>query len=387
MKNLVVLFVAFALFACGDAEKPVKEAAETSEAKTEVKAITETTVTLTDAQMKNADVATGKLEYKNISTILKVSGTVDVPPQNLVSVSVPLGGYLKTTHLIPGMYVSKGQRLALMEDPQYIQLQQDYLTAQAKLVYAQQEYSRQKELNLSKASSDKVLQQSQTELSSQTILLRSLAEKLRLININPSRLSAGSITRTIGIPSPISGYVSKVNVNIGKYVNPADVLFEIVNPSAIHLVMKVFEKDVSKLRIGQTVLAYTNAVPSKKYVCKITLIDQDLSEDRAVEVHSEFTVFDKALLPGTFMNAEIETQNNNVYAVPSDAIITYENKQYVFVEKGRNQFEQTEVMTGATQDNFTEISPASIKALGDQKIVVKGAYSLLMKMKNTSDEE
>jgi len=88
-------------------------------------------ITLTDAQYKNAALVVGKIGQQSMSTILRVNGKIDVPPQNTVSISVPLGGYLKTTKLLPGQHVSKGEVIAVMEDQQYIQLQQDYLTAKA----------------------------------------------------------------------------------------------------------------------------------------------------------------------------------------------------------------------------------------------------------------
>jgi cobalt-zinc-cadmium efflux system membrane fusion protein len=115
--------------------------------------------------------------------------------------------------------------------------------------------------------------------------VRGLYERLRLININPDRLSACSISRSINIYSPISGFVSKVNVSMGKYVTPSDILFEIINPNSIHLALNVYEKDLSKLKIGQKVLAYTNSNPTKKYNCKILLINKDVSADRSAEVH------------------------------------------------------------------------------------------------------
>lgn len=378
-RSLIILFLYTAMASCGGNKNTEPTGEEAS-------AADETTVQLTDDQMKNAGIETGKLELKDISATLKVNGTIDVPPQNIVSVSIPLGGYLKSTKLLPGMHVSKGQPIAILEDPQYIQLQQDYLMTKAKLVYAQQEYNRQKELNQSKASSDKVLQQAQAELTSQNIMARSLAEKLRLININPERLTTETITRNISLYSPINGYVTKVNVNIGKYSNPSDVLFEIVNPADIHLALDIFEKDINKLSIGQKLLAYTNTNPSKKYPCEIILIGKDFSADRTVEVHAHFEAYDKTLIPGTYMNAEIGTTSNKVHVLPSDAIVTYENEQFVFVETGKNSFEITKVSTGVSQDNFTALSEASARELLDKKIVLRGAYNLLMKMKNISDE-
>ena len=376
MKQLIIFITtALLLTACGGKK--------TEEQKAEVKTA-ENVVVLTDAQLKNAGVQTGKLAEQSILSILRVSGMIDVPPQNMVSISVPLGGYLKSTKLLPGMHVRKGESIAIMEDQQYIQLQQDYLTAKAKLVFAKQEYERQKELNQSKASSDKVYQQALADYTSLEILVKSLSEKLKLIGFNPSTRNVSNISKSISIPSPINGFVTKVNVNIGKYVTPADVLFEIVNPSDIHLVLMIFEKDINKLFIGQKLIAYSNSNPEKKYPCEIILIGKDFSNDRSVEVHCHFENYDKTLIPGMYMNAEIEVKSNNSLVLPSDAIVTYENKQFVFIEKGKQQYEMTEIKTGNSEKGFTEIIIDDKNA--NQIFVSKGAYSLLMKLKNTDDE-
>ena len=164
-------------------------------------------------------------------------------------------------------------------------------------------------------------------------------------------------------------------------------IFEIVNPTDIHLALDVFEKDVSKLAIGQTLVAYTNSNPTRKYLCKIILISKEISEDKSFEVHCHFENYDKELLPGMFMNAEIEVQSKDSYVLPSEAIVNYENKKYVFIQSKRNQFQISEIQTGGSENGYIEIGDSSINALKGQNIVVKGAYSLLMKMKNTGEEE
>jgi cobalt-zinc-cadmium efflux system membrane fusion protein len=282
------------------------------------------------------------------------------------------------------MPVSKGQVLAVIEDPQYIQLQQDYLTAKAQLAFNESEYNRQRDLNQSKAASDKVYEQAKAAYQTQNVLVRSLAQKLSLIGLNPDGINPDNISKSIRVLSPINGFVASVNVNIGKYVRPEDVLFELVNPSGVHLSLTVFEKDVHRLFIGQKLVAYTNIDPGKKYNCTIRLINQNLSGERTVEVHGHFDHYDKALLPGMFMSAEIETNAATVHALPEDAVVRFDNKEYVFIAKGRNQFEIREVQTGITELGYTAIlSPAD---LAQQLLVVKGAYSLLMVLKNVSDE-
>ena len=376
MKKLIILInFALLLTSCGgNKSEETKSETQTNE----------NIVTLTDSQLKNAGIQTGKLEQKTISSVLKVNGKIEVPPQNMVSISVPLGGYLKSTKLLPGLHISKGEVLAVMEDQQYIQLQQDYLTAKAQFSFNESEYNRQKELNESKATSDKVFEQTKAAYQTQNILVKSLEEKLKLIGVNPNKIGVDNISRSINIYSPINGFVSAVNVNIGKYVNPSDVLFELVNPTDIHLTLTIFEKDLDKLFIGQSLVAYTNSQPDKKYSCEIILISKNFSDERSAEVHCHFEQYDKILLPGMFMSADIEVKSNNALALPDDAIVRFENKQYVFIALDNNHFEMKEVQTGNSENGLTEIS--GDEKLANETYVMKGAYNLLMKMKNMADE-
>lgn len=376
MKNIIITLIGFLVLGCQSKKE---------EATTDAKTINESIVALTEAQLKNASLATGNVEKKSISSVLKVNGQIDVPPQNMVSISMPLGGYLKSTKLLPGMHINKGEVIATMEDQQYVQLQQDYLTTKSRLYFAEKEYDRQKELNQSQASSDKVYQMADADYKTLRITLSALGEKLKLINVNPSALSEKSISKSVTIVAPITGFVSKVNVNIGKYVNPSDVLFELINPTDIHLNLKVFEKDITKLAIGQKLVAYTNNQPENKHKCEIILISKDLSVDEhSADVHCHFENYDKALLPGMYMNAEIEVKSNDALTLPADAIVTYEGKEYVFVAVDKTHFKITEVTTGTSENGFIEIVNGN--SLGAKNIVTKGAYTLLMKLKNKSEE-
>lgn len=376
MKNILIISVMLLFISCGG-KNPTEEV--------KVETISnESSVRLSEAQFKSTEIVVGKLESKSISSILRASGTIDVPPQNIVSVSMPLGGYLKSTKLLPGMPVRKGETIAIMEDQQYIQLQQEYLTTKAKQAFSKVDLERQRELNQSKANSDKIYQQAQMEYSTLTIMLNSFAQKLRLININPENISETNILRTVPIYSPINGFVSVINVNIGKFVNPSDTMFELIDPSSVHLNLKIFEKDLSKLSIGQKLFAYSNTQPDKKFICEISLISGNLSAERTADVHCHFESFDKSLVPGTYMNAEIEIKSNNVQAIPEEAIISFEGKDYVFIQTGEKEFEMKQVETGAKENQFIEIINSSV--LSEKSIVTKGAYTLLMVLKNKSEE-
>jgi membrane fusion protein, heavy metal efflux system len=282
------------------------------------------------------------------------------------------------------MQVRKGEVITVMEDQQYIQLQEDYLVSKSKLLYAEKEFSRQKDLNESQASSDKVTQLAQAEVSSLRAITNSLVEKLHLININPNSISENKVSNKINIYATISGFVSKVNVNIGKYISPSEVMFELINPTDIHLNIKVYEKDVTKLKIGQKIITYTNAEPNKKHECEIILISKNVSIDGTSEVHCHFEDYDKTLLPGMYMNAEVEIKSSNSNNLPEDSVVSFEGKDYVYIEIAKQKYEMHEVQIGEKENNFVQV--LNVEALKNKKIVSKGAYTLLMKMKNTEEE-
>lgn len=370
------MFLGMVLFSCSkETETPKEEAATV---------VSEDVVALNDQQIKNAGIEVSTLKDENISNIIQLNGSIDVPPQNMASVSAPSGGYVRVSRFMPGNHVAKGQTLAVLENPELVQLQQDYLLAKSNLSYAQKDYSRQKELNETKASSDKVTQKAQNEAQNQNIMVKGMAQKLLALGINPNGLNAGNIRRSFAVTSPISGYISQVNVNIGQYVSPTDDLFDIVNTDDVHLALKVFEKDLNKIAIGQMVQAYTNDNPNKKYPAKVILISKDFAADRSVLVHCHFVDYEPHLIAGTFMNAEIETDIQSGFAIPDDAVITWENQQYIFEEIKSKTYKMFPVTIGNSANGYTELLNFDEK-WASKKFVTKGAYNLLMALKNVEE--
>ena len=384
MKHFIIYIGIINIFwACNQA--PTAKEEPTQEAATE--SVSER-VSISEAQLKNMSLTLIQAKEEEIKETFKVNGVIDVPPQNLVSVSMPMGGYLKNTKLLPGMHVNKGEVIALMEDAAYIDLQQDFLMAKARLQLVEQEFNRQKQLNLSKASSDKVFEQAKEAFDNAQISFKALSEKLQLIGLNPNKLNTQTIARTIPIYAPINGFVSKVNVNIGKYVNPTDILFELVNPEDIHLSLNVFEKDMEQVYMGMQVMAYTNSHPNRKYACEVILIGKDIGSDRSVNIHCHFEEYDKLLVPGTYMNATLFGKPRKAIALPSDAIIHTGSKHYVFVARDKNEFEKIEVNIGTESNQKTEIIPLTQSLnLLNLNFVQAGAYTLWMKLNNVAEED
>ena len=340
-------------------------------------------VQLTDSQLKSAELETVKLVSKNVSQIMKLSGTVEVMPQQAITVSSPMAGFVRQIKWMPGMDVVKGQLLVRMEDQEFIRIQQEYLDVKNTLKYAKIDYERQLQLSKNQAASDKILQAAEEKVMSNQILLKSLSEKLKLININPATLSPESISSYVSVLSPVSGTITNVDVNTGKYVNAGDNMIQIVDKSGLRLVLKAFEKDLPGLSKGLKIVAYSNANPSEKMRGKIEYIVKNVSEDGYAKIICIFENSSKNIVPGMYMNAEVESENAQKWILPDEAIVRFEGKEFVFIDKGNKSYDFHEVKTGWKENGWTEI--VDHESLESSSIVSKGAYTLLMKMKNVAE--
>jgi membrane fusion protein, heavy metal efflux system len=329
-------------------------------------------IILTAEQLKGAAITTGPATKQEMRSELVVSGVVDVPPQNKVSVSFPLGGFLASTQLMPGMHVSKGEVIARIEDQSLIQLQQEYLTAQARQEYLEQEYQRQKELHEHQVNAEKVFQQATADRNSNLVLLKSFAEKLRLAGLDPVKLNTESISRSVALRSPINGFVSAVNVNPGKYVQPTDVLFELIDPDDVHAALSVFEKDMGKVAIGQRVSISFVDEPDNKYEGEVILVTRNVDEQRSGTIHCHFVTRPPKLLPGMFLRARIQLSHAQVVAVPEAAVVASQGKQYIFEESTPGHFKPVDITIGTRSDGFIEWSNAPSDALSKHYVLTNG---------------
>jgi membrane fusion protein, heavy metal efflux system len=327
----LAILQAFALISCKtDAEKEEVKKQDSVCAKPGNQSIS-----LTKKQFDGSEIKIGSVEFKNVNGIIKVNGKLDVPPQNLISISAPIGGFLKSTDMLEGKPVKKGDVLAVIEHPDIVQLQQNFLEAKSKFDLLEQELKRQKELNTENVNSTKIVQQTQSDFNIAQANYKALEEKMRMAGINKTNVLNGTISGAIIIHSPINGYVTKVNVNIGKMVSQQDVMFEIVDTEHLHAELTVFEKDITKIKVGQKVRFTLANDPNKELTATVHLIGRLFDETRSVRIHCHIDHEDKELLPGMFINAIIELEGVKTNCVPNDAIVREANKEYIFIKEAK----------------------------------------------------
>ncbi len=358
----------------------------------ETEVIPENIVELREDQIKLANIEIGTIELRSMSGTLKVNGIVSVAPQNLATVSMPMGGFIKSTNLMPGNAVRKGQTLAIIENQEFIDIQQNYLEAKNRCELAKTEYDRQKELFKSDVSSQKNMQQVTSNYKSLKVQVKALEQKLSLIGINPFRLTEDNISRSVAVVSPISGYIKAVNVSIGKSVSASDVLFEIVNSDKLFLELTLFEKDADKVSNGEKIRFYTNN-ETEQHEAIIYQTGKSINNDKTYKVYANVVGRCKNMLPGMYVNATIQAKSNQVTSVPSASIVSFDDKDYIFVfeknkvESGKpfTEYRMIQVQKGVVDDGFTEIVLPEGFNFKEAKVVVKGAYNLLSAKKNAGE--
>ena len=405
-KYILILSIITLITSCASkdaAPEPVKEETHTEEESTEF-------VSITELQMKTAGIELGTIEMKNLENSIKANGMLSVPNQNKAFVTSVNSGVVKSLLIQPGDFVQKGQTIATLVNPDVAGLQQQLQTINAQISLNEIELQRQKELVAGNAAPLKNLQRVESELITLKATRNSFQKQLSTMGISAQSVSKGNIITTLSIKAPISGTVSNVSAQIGSHIDPATPIAEIVNNSLLHLDLFVFEKDLPKVRDNQIIHFTLTSNPGKEYDAKIYSIGTAFAnESKTVPVHAEVQGDKAGLIEGMNVTAVISIGEVLVTAVPTEAIITFQGQDYIFVEtaapeeqaheesghtEGEEEshedqpsryFERVQVVKGVTDVGYTEITLFNKTIPSKTAIVTKGAFFVSAKMSNAGE--
>ncbi|MBU2921908.1 efflux RND transporter periplasmic adaptor subunit [Winogradskyella psychrotolerans] len=372
MKYLHIIIFALLITACEKEKNNVLGVTPTEEVHEDI--------TVTQAQFKSENMAFGNIEEFDFNEGIKVNGMIDVPPQNKSSISTFIGGYVTKTPLLIGSEVKKGQLLVTLENPEYVEIQQNYLEVAEQLNYLKSEFNRQKTLFDEQITSEKNYLKAESTYKSNLAHYNGLRKKLQMMHINPQRVEQGTISSSINLYAPIDGFVTKVNVSNGTYVSPSDVILEIVDTHHVHLELSVFEKDIMAIKKGQKIRFQIPEASDQTFNADVHLVGTTIDgESRRVQVHGHIDNDEDHFIVGMFVDAEIITDSTKRIGLPKEAIISLEEANYVLVLKTKenNEFhlEKVKVTIGKATEDVVEI--LNSEDLKDKKILVKGIGMLL----------
>lgn len=339
---------------------------------------------LTKEQMEKIGLELGRLESKNLNATLKVSGQLELPPQNRASVSSMAAGIVQRIHVRQGERVKKGQVLATLQDPSLIEVQREYLEAEGELLFLNKEYERQKTLSKEEVAATKKFEKTESERA--VTLAKFQAAKSKMNALRMALPEAGKTLSSIfSVRSPLNGYVRQIETNTGAYVQPQKEIFEIVDNHHIHIDLMVFEKDLEHLKEGQKLQFVLQSDPTEVMEATIFSIDKALDEElRAVAVHAEIDNKSGDLLPGMYVEARLVLDDRAVPALPEDAVQVDKGLSYIFVKEeeheGETHFKKVPVRTGTNDLGYVEVTPLETLS-PEAEIVTKGAFFLMAQTK------
>ncbi|KUJ52819.1 efflux RND transporter periplasmic adaptor subunit [Chryseobacterium sp. JAH] len=412
-----IIYTTFAflfLVGCGKKGAPKESESEVKTEQTEEhgEETPQTITSVTEEQINAVGITLGKIEMKELTYTIKANGALRVPNNNKATITSMYGGIIKTLNVQIGDFVKKGQVIASISNPEYIQLQEQYLTVKSRITFAEQEYRRQKELFDNDAGAKKNLQSSDAELKTLRTQRSSLQRQLQIMGINPSNISNGNLRSGLVITSPISGTVSSISAQIGSYVDLSSPVAEVIDNGSLHLDLQVFEKDLPKMKVGQIVHFKLTNNPETEYDAKIYSIGSSFENDsKTISVHCSVTGNKEGLIDGMNITGIVSLDKSTTPAVPNEAIVEANSKYFVFIRTDRRpeehheeesehqdekkapekesptiNFEKIEVVKGSSDMGYTAITTVN-EISKDAEVVVKGAFFVNAKLSNSGEHE
>lgn len=336
-------------------------------------------VTITKSQFESSNMELGSISKQEFNSSVKANGMFDAPPENKATVSAYFAGYVKNISLLPGDAVKKGQVLFTLENPGYVQMQQDFLEAQSRLDYLKADYDRQQTLLADNITSKKSFLKSESEYKVTLTQYQSLKKKLGLMNINPNTLSGETITSTISVLAPISGTVTSIEASKGMFLNPSDVALTVTNTNRIHLELKIFEQDLPLVKEGQPIKIHLQNNSDSIYDGEVHLINKAVNtEDRTINIHGDLVNDKDAKLfaPGMYIETDIITRSHIFDALPNEAIVNIENAFYALTKQDETTYKKVSIAVGLSSNGFTQILNSN-DFTDKTEFVTKGAFNLI----------
>ena len=373
-KNIPIYFLAILLFSCS-LKNNDKNKTNLSE-----ELLQKDSIELTGEQIKQNNIKTGYIKRDTIPCYIECSGTIEILSQNTAVVSTPINGFIKQLFYYSGDYVKAGSVLAIMQHPDFIKLQQQYLEAKIKKEQFEEEFKRQGELTIENASSIKKMQKAQTDYLINDAIFRSLKLQLELIGVDLGNINKEEFVSEFKIKAPISGYISQLNANQGKYLEPKNCIVKIVNTSKLQICLSVPEEHIHDLKNDREIKF---RIPNNKdsvYTTKVNRIGNIVDKtNKDITVTGHIKNNNKIFKPGMSVNSLLYTNERDAFTLPAEAIVKFNNESFIFIKKD-NLFKRIKIEKGVEQDNFCEILNLD-KELLSAEIVIKGAYYLMAEMK------
>jgi len=335
-------------------------------------------IQISKAQFDSEQMIIGEADLRPFSDEVYFTGIIVPSVNGQAQISVPLPGIISKIHCKPGQIVSKGSVLFEVSGNGFIDQQKDFAESAAIVSRLKSDYLRAKELYEENIATQKDFTYAESNYYAENSKYNALKIKLENMGLDVSKIEKGMFYSFYTIKSPINGYVSSINATIGQYVEPQQKLAEIIDDKSFQIRLSIFEENINKIKIGQTVAFYLNGIKSVKHEATINTVGKTITPDsKSIEC---FALIDNPksinMVSNQFVEGEVYTAVDTVLSVPETAIIYSENDSYLLIyEKEVNSiyyFKKLKVNTGRKVNKYIELKDQLPKS----KLLVNGIYNI-----------
>lgn len=292
------------------------------------------TFVLSDTMLKRIDLHEVKRE--SVKLQLKLIGKIMADENKMVEVYPLVGGNVEEVSVELGDYVHKGDILAVIRSGEVADFDRQLTDAQSDLLVAQKNLQVAEDLFKSKLASEKDVLSARNEVNKAQAELNRIKEVFSIYGINKHS--------AYQVKAPISGFVieKKINRDMQLRSDKTDNIFTIAEINDVWVNANVYESDISKIHEKMEASVKTLSYPDSVFIGKVDKIYNILDpETKTMRVRIRLNNNKYMLKPE--MNATITLKYNEegstMIAVPSNALIFDNNRNYVMVFKDKFNIE------------------------------------------------
>lgn len=334
---------------------------------------------LSKEQLQSLKIDFTSPEKVQLNTEKVVNGMVMVDPNASIEIHVPYAGYLKKVSLLDGQSVTAGQVIGTVENPYFLEVQRDFIQSRIDLSKIKSEYERFQKLWNTKSISEKEWIDAKTQFESAQLKHQSLRQLLISFHLQPDKIHAENLSSQVPLLSPISGKITETNVNNGKFYQPDERVAKVINFSTAYLELTAFERDKSRIRIGDQIQAAEIENSAAVINAVVSSIDPSIANDGSFKVIAKIKSSDFNLVKGMHVQAKISGVTETVYRLPKTCLVGNPDEPKLLQRVSSNQFRLIGISLMKEDEQFIYFQLKSAEE-SEIKYVSNGAYDIYMEM-------
>lgn len=365
--TLTSTLVLLGLFACDRTEQPASSNAATP------KPLPPPPLS-TDLQSR---IDTMVVEYSSVKAALTLAGRVTYGEDRFSRISSPLQGRVVEVRAKLGERVKTGDILLVIDSPDISAAYSEFVKEASDLEYATRAYELAKDLYETKALPQKDLKQAENDRIKGQAEFRRAKERLLSLRVPASELekplAEQKITSRFDMKSPLTGTVVERNVTPGQSVSgdPSLVLFTVADLDKLQVVADLYERDLDLVKMGQVASVTVEAYPGVSFPAVLSAVGDVVDPNsRTIKVRAMVDNETHKLKPEMFARLNIDVGDTTQFiAVPREAVLEVDGKEYVYVVRDGNQYVRRSVKTATASSDQIRILEGLAPG---ERVVTKG---------------